>query len=309
MSLVMPGTCFGPKATMGRPICLARAILLALVLLTSLVLLCLRTAHARAGEALIDFGQTLNNLMALRTYGKARILAINNLQLRLASADTQLSLHDAMDRMYGLCDIKGGVLMPETVTKQLDVNSARKGMRMIDGIYRYETKDAGVIACMETGGRLRLDDLTARLRLFAKTRDLGSIGQLRYVLFRRSSKHTTLLALWTEGPAFLLDAFPRLGDAPGTDPENLQRPNGIRRLLSASELGTPYLVTLYEASQSSKARLREWYAQSLNAGGWTLVDVPDGANLAAKLGGRIVNIYFHGNARSQMTIAIAELSK
>jgi hypothetical protein len=309
MSLAMRGKCFGTEATMRRLMCLARAILLALALLTSLILGCLHTAHARAGEALIDFGQTLKDTMALRTPGKARGLAINNVQLRLVSADTQLSLHDAMDRMYGLCDITGGVLMPETVAKQLNVKPTRKGMKMIDGVYRYETEDAGVIACIETGGRLRFDDLTARLSLFTKTRDLASIGPLRYVLFRRSSKHTTLLALWTEGPALLLDAFPRLGDAPGTDPENLQRPNGIRRLLSARELGTAYSVTLYEASHASKEWLREWYAQSLNARGWTLVDVPDRTNLVAKLGGRIVNIYFHGNARSQMTIAIAELSK
>ncbi len=191
---------------------------MAVSLLALLVLGCLRVAHARAGEALIDFGRQFASLTASHSATPTRALTINNLRLRLVSANTPLDMHEAMNRLHGWCNVKSGVLTPESVANRLKVEPSRESPGLLDGVYRYETKSTGVIACIDTGGKLVLDDLTARLSRFAKAGDLASLGQLRYAMFRRSTGSTSVLALWTEGTASIFDMFPATGDAPGTDP-------------------------------------------------------------------------------------------
>jgi len=191
--------------------------------------------------------------------------------------------------------------------RKLDAKTINKKTVLPDGTYRYETDKAGVIACIDTGGKLLLDDLTARLRQFTKTGNLASLGQLRYVSFRRSVKGTTILALWTEGSASVLDMFPVHGDAPGVDPRDFPRPGNVRRLLSANEQGQPYAVTVYESETMSVEQLRDWYLQSLRVKDWTNVGTFSKDSLVVKHGDRIVNVILSTAANHHTTITIAEL--
>ena len=287
---------------------MARAVLVASALALALIFGCLRIAYARAGEALLDFGQEFSALTASRLASQTRILTMNNLQLRLVTASTSIDVHEAMNRLHGFCSGKGGAFLPESVAKRLAVAASGDQAGILDGVYSYEAKNAGVVACIDTGGQLPLDDLTARLSRFAKSGDLSSLGQLRYALFHRSGKSTSVLALWTEGTASVFDMFPATGDAPGTDPRDFPRPMGVRRLLSAAERGQPYAVTVYETEGQSPEQLREWYRTALLARKWSLIRTPYENGLAAKSGARIVNVVIGVSSMHHSTITVAELS-
>jgi hypothetical protein len=304
----MPGKSLSLRAAI---ICLRktlRAALVAFVLLLSLVLGCLHSAQAKAGEALIDFGQELSKLASLRVNDHARVLSVNDVQLHLVSASSWLDLHEVMARFHGFCRDGSGIAIPEAIQKRLSTKAQHEELSALDGVYRHETKDAGVVACLDTGSQLSLDDMTARLQRFAKTGDLASIGRLRYVLARRSAENTTVLVMWTEGKASILEMFPKQGDAPGVDPVNLPRPPGIRRLLSAVELGLPYQVTLYESESQTPPVLREWYSRRLGVIGWTFVATTAPNTLIAKIGSRTLYLHMNVTAKHRTSLSIAELS-
>jgi hypothetical protein len=277
-------------------------------LLFMLVLGCWHSAHAKAGEDLIDFGQELSKWVALRVSDQARVLELNNVQIHVASASTSLNLHDTMLRLHGLCGQTCGFEIPDAIRRRLGSKPQSEKLGLVDGVYSQELGDSGVIACLDTGGRLLLDDMTARLQRFTKTRDLGSLGSLRYVLARRSKNGTTVLALWTDGAAPILGMFPSKGDAPGRDPEGVPRPDGIRRLLSAHENGLPYAVTVYESASIPLSELRGWYTQSLVDKGWTLKQTRTQNCVVAQARDRSLNICWNNAAGRRILVTIAELS-
>lgn len=304
----MPGIYSDRNAAMHRLRGTLRAALVAFVLLVVLVLGCWHCAQAKAGEALISFGQEVSKLAGLRVSDQVRILSVNGVQLHLVSASSSLDLHEVIARFHGFCRDSSGVAMPEAIQKRLGTKAQHEVLGALDGVYRHETKDAGVIACLDTGSRLLPDDMTARLQRFAKTGDLSSIGHLRYVLARRSAENTTVLVLWTEGKASILEMFPKQGDAPGVDPINIPRPPATRRLLSAVELGMPYQVTLYESDSQTPSNFREWFSRRLRANGWTFVDTSTPNNLIAKSGNRTLILHMKVTTKHRTALSIAELS-
>jgi hypothetical protein len=285
---------------------LARALLVASALTLALGLAGLRAANARAGEALIDFGREFSNVVGTRPY-LARRLTVNNVELRFASGSAPLDLRETMAKMHAWCRTQSGISSAPAARALANVLSPRDA-GLLDGVYRYETKNAGVVACIDTGGNLMLDDLTARLRRFAKTGNLASLGQLRYALLRRSQRSTTVLLLWTEGPVSFFDMFPKMGDAPGTDPPGLPRPNNSRRLLSAAEQGQQSAITVYAVERDTPSQLREWYKRALSARGWTLVATAGGSGWLARHRDRIVEVLLTAGSKGQTTITLAELS-
>lgn len=285
-----------------------RAALAGILVVCILVLGCWHSAEARAGEALIDFGQELSNWVALRATDQTRILNLNNVQIHLVSASTSLTLHDTLQRLHGFCRTSSGIEIPDAIRSRLGSNMQKEKLGLLDGVYDHEAESTGVIACLDTGGRLLLDDMTARLRRFTQTRDLAAIGRLRYVLARRTRTGTSVLVLWTEGKAPILDMFPPKGDAPGRDPEGIPRPEGIRRLLSAHESGLAYAVTVYESSSTPLPKLRDWYTRTLGAKGWAVEQVSNRDCVMAQAGDRSIDICWSTPRGNQTLVTIAEFS-
>jgi len=258
--------------------------------------LCLRSAEARVGEALLGFGDELSRWSAARPQSAPRAMTINGLELRLMTLTTQLSVAGALDHVQQTC--RGGLLAPALAGK-LEAS-------VLDGVFRQGTERQGVLACLDTGGALEVAELAERLSSVQESGNLNDLGKLRYVLARRSGAVTTLLVLWTEGDARLFDLFPKVGDAPGHELRDWPRPPGVRRLLSAAEHGQPYGMTLHDAGPESARALEAWYEAALTKAGWGVTRTQGG--LRARRGERSVLLQVQTSSSGKTVITSAELS-
>ena len=269
------------RSVRARLAAFARASICLLVILVVLLASCLRSAHARLGEALLGFGDQLVKLQDLRANSAPRQLNINGLSLGVLTLSTDLAVPAALDRFQSLCRQRGGLQVPPALAARL--GPARSAF---DATFRQEGQGEGVLACIDSGYPLSVEQLTERLAAMHDTGDLAALGELRYVFARRSGTTTTLLVFWTDGSAPLLKLFPPTGDAPGRDPQNVPRPEVSRRILSATEHGALYHLTLYKAGDQSPKALANWYRGALEAGGWHVAPGGAPASLRAQRLGR-----------------------
>lgn len=268
----------------------------ALGVVVAVALACLvHSAEARMGEALAGFGRELSAWTDAHPQSAPRALAVNGLQLELMTVTTELDIKRALDHFHALCRNRGGVREP-----------ASRFSAWPDSVLRREADHEGVLACLDTGGPLGVAQLSERLQTFAKTGDLADLGKLRYVLARRSGKATTLLVLWTDRSAQLLNFIPKSGDAAGRDPRDFPRAAGMRRLLSAAELGAPYALALYEAGQQSPAALLSWYEAQLAHEGWSVTRTGD--RLMVQKQQRTVAMNIRTLSGGKTAVTVAELS-
>lgn len=260
-----------------------------------------RSAEAAVGEALRGFGAELARWSEGRTHSAPRRIFLNGLELRLVTASSTLDVRDVLDHFHEQCRLRGGFSVPEPFTTQLPYG--------IDTTLRQEADTEGVLACIDTGRPLSLSEAVERLRAFAETGHLDRLGELRYVLARRTGDETTVILLWTEGAVPLFDLFPKEADAPGKDPEGIERPRRSRRLLSAAEEGLPYSVTLYELTREAELwEVTDWYRQSLEQRGWAVRSSDEQGNLLAEREGRTVAVRMSRTAAGNVLVTVAELS-
>jgi hypothetical protein len=290
------------KSVLGKRLAaFARASTCLLAILVVLLASCLRSAHARLGEALLGFGDQLMKMQDLKANSAPRQLNINGLSMGVLTLSTALDVAGALDRFQNLCRQRGGLQVPSGLANKLG-----PGRTAFDATFRQEGSTEGVLACIDSGHPLSLDQLTERLAAMRDSGDLAALGELRYVFARRSGATTTLLVFWTDGSAPLLKMFPPKGDAPGRDPENVPRPKGSRRVLSATEHGLPYHLTLYSAVTQSPDALVSWYRHALEVAGWRVA--PGGsASLRAQRGGRNVVVACSPSKDGVAVATVAEL--
>lgn len=197
--------------------------------------------------------------------------------------------------------------MPEALLSAELSNAPKAKRDLMRGMYRYESKSEGVLACIDTERPLGLVELSRSLQAFAKTGDSSAVGQLRYVLARRDGAVTSLLVLWTDGSAPLLTMFPKAGDAPGRDVSDVPRPKDSARLLSASDLGAPYSITVYRSEKVSPVVVYDWYVKTLTERGWRVTEAKTGS-LIARRGARTIFVRTTTVASGGTTTSILELS-
>lgn len=270
------------------------------ILLVGALWMAVRSAEAAVGEALRGFGAELARWREGRTHSVPRRILLNGLELRLVTASSELGVREVLDHFHEHCRRKGGLDVPDLLAGQLP--------RGIDTSFRQEAETEGVLACIETERPLSLSEAVERLRAFADTGHLGRLGELRYVLARRTENQTTVILLWTEGEAPLLDRFPKNGDAPGRDPEGIERLRGSRRVLSAAEEGLPYSLTLYELPQTDLSKVTEWYRRTLEQSGWAVRNGDGQGSLLAEREGRTVAVRVSTSTARKLFVTVAELS-
>lgn len=272
-----------------------RAAAVVVVIVAACVMFLIRSAEARAGEALLGFGRELAAWTDAHRQSGARVLSVNGLQLELMTLTTSLDVKQALDHFHDLCRQRGGVREP-----------APRAARSFDTVLRRDAEHEGLLACIDTDGPLGVSELTKRLEQFSKSGNLAELGKLRYVLARRTGETTTLLVLWTEGDAQLLGLMPATGDAVGKDLSDFPRAAGLRRLLSAAEQGAPYSLTVYDAGQQPPAALASWYEAELAGRGWSVTRTTD--RLVVRKGSRSIVLSVHALKSGKTAVSIAELS-
>lgn len=277
-----------------------RMALLVLGLGATSLFVAVRSAKAHLAEQLARFGDELAALGDARLSSAPRLLSVNGIELHLTTASTTLPVHAALGRFRSICRERGGIEHPDSRLGATSPATADEDAP--DGALLWESTAGGIVACLDTGRPLGLGDLVERMNRFGTTGDLAAIGELRYVLARRSGKTTTLLVLWTEGRALLKQAFPAVGDAPGVDPSGLPRPEHARRLLSAAERGEPYSITSY-AIEADPATVADWYAHALSLAGWSVAS--RSGTLSARQGERTVIVRIAKNRTRSIATVMA----
>ena len=280
-----------------------------MVICISLTLLgcLLSTAKAKVGESLVYFGEQLSALTHAKAHSTESRLHINGLEVHRITASTPLDVKETLNRLQGFCSEHGGLVAPDKLLKSAAVKSIQPHNTALGGSYRHESEHAGVLACIDTQRPLGVSELTARLQEFVTTGNLSAIGSLRYVLARREKSVTSLLVLWTEGDAPLLQMFPKTGDAPGYDVPGIPRPDHASRVFSANEDDAPYSLTTYQSLATSPASAIEWYKSQLQQRGWRITGSQQPSTLIAQRGPRIVLISSTPMGTGSLATTIAEL--
>jgi hypothetical protein len=275
--------------------CLAAAILACL----------LSTAKARLGESLIEFGEQLTLSTGGTLSSGTSHFVINGLEFNRLTSTTPLSVKQALDRLNGFCQQRAGVRGPDDLLTASTTGTPEP--LALGGSYRHEAENAGVLACIDTGGPLSVPELTTRLKDFARTGNLSSVGRLRYVLARREKSVTSILALWTDGDAPILHLFPKAGDAPGRDIPDVPRPENSERVLSAWQPGVPYALTVYRSRGSSIPALSHWYEAQLTQHGWRVIPARAPDTLIAQQGTRTLIVRSATARGGGIATSVAEL--
>jgi hypothetical protein len=283
------------RRVLGRIAAIGRAAAVLLLIVIASVTFLIRSAEARAGEALLGFGRELAAWADAHRQSGTRVLSINGLQLELMTVTTSLDVKHALDHFHQICRQRGGVQ-----------ESPSQAARSFETVLRKEAEHQGVLACVDTDGPLNVIELTKRLEQFSKSGNLADLGKLRYVLARRTGETTTLLVLWTDGDAQLLGLMPETGDAIGRDPNEFPRAVGLRRVLSAAEQGAPYSLTVYDAGKQAPSGLANWYLTDLTRRGWSVSRTGD--RIAARKGNRSVVLSIRSVKSGKTAVSVAELS-
>jgi hypothetical protein len=222
-----------------------------------------RTAHAKVEDGAFALGEQLLQLPAAGE--GVHELAINGQRVLVATAQTTQPLAAVLDRFERECDEHADGLLDDLRELPAALERAPRAVGSPGlGVLRDTRGGRGVVACFATGRPTDHAELAARLDRFAKTLDLATLGDLRYVAARTlEGGATQVVATWTTGPVLLSAMFPEHGDAAGDDPRAAPRPVGTR-VLSAHDRAAPYGVFLY-ASRGTPAEALAGYRAALVA--------------------------------------------
>lgn len=234
-----------------------------------------RSAYGDLKESSLVIGRELSQFGDL--LGKSQRLRLNGEQVFVASALTDQTVKQVIDRFDATCrEHAGGLVeefenLPEAVKKQLpDHLQGTEGV----GIMRQANDLEGSISCLSQDGKQGSRGLMRHMDEFVATGDLAAIGKLRYVYARRTpAGKTHVVAVWTDGSFRVRNLVPMDGsEPPGSDPADTPRPDGAVRLLSAEVEGAPYGVHIYEVPRKSEAVL-QGFEQEMPKRGWTAIPV------------------------------------
>lgn len=237
----------------------------------------LHRAQSQMGEQLVGVGQALMQYADADHQDGARTVQMNGAQVHFSSGMTHDPVHTVLEHFTSVCEAHDGGTVERFTS--LPSHVGHRSGSALDPIFRYETGEGGVVACLDMGeDDLSLDDLNTRVGRFNESHDLHDVGDIRYVFAESTDDGTHFVTFWTDGTFRLDRVMPRDGhDAAGTDLENVPRPPGAFRTMSAAEDGNPDAAVQYMGSSMTEWELEAYYQQSLTEAGWTVMNVPESA--------------------------------
>jgi hypothetical protein len=263
------------------------------------------TAKAELGENQISLGRDLLPMADLLK-GQQTIL-VNGERAHVATATTDDSLETVLDRFSDSCTTNASPLSEGwKAVPEKNRDEARLAV-LAAATTKQISQDEGTVACIAKGKNSKASFLDAA-RDFAKTRDFGSIGQLRYVYARRGADGTTfVMTAWTDD-SFSLRAFsPENGaDAPGDDSAIAPRPKNAQRVLSAGIAGAPFAVHAYRSSDAPESVL-SFYETEMQKSGWSC-NTNDAAKMESCTKGNVeVSVVARRDERESTLVSVSEI--
>ena len=253
---------------------------LSLVVLAAGLLLAVQRVRAYGERQLLSLGDHMMRYAESENQTTPVELKINGASVFMSNGAVDADVFTVLDHFQAACARKNGKM-----GEQWTEIAAQRGRTlsehtaMMEGVFRVDGEGRGIVACFETGDeRLEPSDFIDRVHGFLSSGDLSEVGNMRYVRVTQGKERSVFVAFWTEGPLPLWQMFPESGDAPGVDPEGIDRPQHSRRLLSSEQVGRDVLVSMYSAPKQSQSELEAFYREQLKARGYTLGD-RSGSNL------------------------------
>lgn len=214
------------------------------------------------GRELMQVGDLVRDRYRVRLNGEP--VWVNNVNV-------EVSKKELLDKAEAMCRKNSGGVDKAYEGFPADFRKTLSGAEeaAVMGVLRQEAGDEGVVACVVNptaqGGIM---GLASRVEEFGKTKDLATIGNLRYVYVKQNGKSSRMLTAITEG-SFRMDRFaPEAGEPAGTDPTDAPRPKSSVRLMSAEVDGAAYGTRMYESTESAATILAQYDAE-MPGHGWT----------------------------------------
>lgn len=240
----------------------------------------LYTAHNAAAdfrEQGLKVGADLQELTDLM--GETEEIRINNQSIYMSTATSDETVSQVLDRFQANCDSHPGAmkdLLKEVVEKRTPTKEFEKKDTKTLTTQREEAHDQGTVICMAgQEGKLGWKDA---ITAFTNTGDLSNIGNLRYVYAQKDPKSgtTSIRTVWTEGKFNFYAVMPKDGelkvDAPGSDANNVPRPEHTMRIFTAEAANNQYAARFYQTDDAPKDQLAA-YDSKMEKLGWEMVTV------------------------------------
>lgn len=237
----------------------------------------LYTAHNAAAEFReqgLQVGQDLQELTDL--LGETDEIRINNQSIYMSTAESDEPIGQVLDRFQANCDAHPGAmkdLVKDVVEKKAVIKDLDKKDTKTLTTQREESDNSGTVICMAgaDGGKVGWKDA---ITAFTQTGDLANIGNLRYVYAQKNPKKgtTSIRTIWTEGHFNFYSVMPKdqVGDAPGSDANNVPRPDHTRRVFTAEAANNQYAARYYLTDDAAKDVLAAYDAK-MDKLGWEMV--------------------------------------
>jgi hypothetical protein len=239
-----------------------------------------RISYARVTDGLLDFGEELRRTSGQNInaehQGDLYEIVLNGQPLDSANASTRHSMHEVLDYFQSQCKDNANGLSDTfaNLPKSVDGLPLGKGS---EGFFtvRREQENRGFVFCMAADKKLSNAEMIMRLRRAGTTGDFGLIGDVRYVTVYKEENGARVFTAWTHGTFNVYSMFPKTGDAPGEDFGGVPRPDGGRRILSATVTGAPFGANAYEVP-GAPTDVAKGLDTKLVAAGWKLVPTAPG---------------------------------
>lgn len=221
--------------------------------------------RGQAERRILSAASSLNGMLSLfPTTGIVRKLTLNGAEVRLRASGTSESLNSVVQRLETAC---GSVVAGPESHPRRDDSYGTEGTLLPIPIWRVQSKNEALVACLAPAAPLTLSGLRRMSRHFSASSDLASWGSFGFAHAVTTSERTSILVAATGRALDLARMFPASGDAPGSDLPHLPRPEG-RRVLTVSLDETP-LLAAYEAQRAPLAAIAS-YAKHLETAGFTV---------------------------------------
>lgn len=250
-----------------------------------------KQVHAQVDDLAVHFGDELAKVPAEQTLsgavdGDYYRVSINGANAQVASGVTKSDVGTVLDAVFADCSAHADGMAEDFKDLrhaiQPEAARTRGGAPGFGAVKNQTANDKGYVLCFANGHQLSQLEALERLQETVHTGDLTKIGHIRYVTAHKQPDGTTLVvAVWTDSPFNVNAMFPKEGDAPGSDPVEIARPDGSRRLLTSTVEGAPAAVRIYDVPLS-EADAMAFYAKALPAAGLPSIvgsDAPKGGRM------------------------------
>jgi hypothetical protein len=235
-----------------------------------LTLVAARLAWAHAKDVVLSTGEDLSRLTESGKLDGVYRLKLNGESVNIASATTQASPDEVLDRFQAECEQHADGIGNELANLRASIQPGAKPVNEGfpgAGVLRTGNAEAGTVACFALGSAVGRPEMFERITAFARVGDLGKIGFVRHITARKTASGSHVAAMWTDGSLNVVRMFPETGDAPGSDMEGIPRPPSSRRIFTAYAEGAPYALRLYESTATPEAVFTA-YAAEMPRTGW-----------------------------------------